>query len=166
VENDATTIWERWDSFTKQDGFGKHNAAMNSFSHYSFGAVCEWMFHTLAGIDTDGPGFRRLQLRPSPPSPGSNPDQPPIDWVRARYDSLHGRIMSQWRRQAGRFELEVVIPANTTATVHLPTRQPEGITETGRALANAPGVRLLRVEGPRTLVQVESGHYRCVCSLE
>jgi alpha-L-rhamnosidase len=58
VENGATTVWERWDSYTKEHGFdgfaGHNNAAMNSFSHYSFGAVCEWMFRSLAGIDTDG----------------------------------------------------------------------------------------------------------------
>ena len=59
VEQGATTIWERWDSFTKEDGFGRHNAAMNSFSHYSFGAVCEWMFNTLAGIRSSGPGYKQ-----------------------------------------------------------------------------------------------------------
>jgi len=64
VVNGATSIWERWDSYTKEDGFGRHNAAMNSFSHYAFGAVCEWMFRTLAGIDSDDPGLKHLILRP------------------------------------------------------------------------------------------------------
>ena len=98
VEQGATTIWERWNSYTKDKGFGgPQNAEMNSFAHYSFGAVCEWMFSQLAGIQTDGPGYKRIIIRPTPPSPGSNPDQKPIDWVRAHYDSIHGRIASAWK---------------------------------------------------------------------
>jgi alpha-L-rhamnosidase len=57
---------------------------MNSFAHYSFGAVCEWMFSQLAGVQTDGVGYQRIIIRPTPPSPNSNPDQKPVDWVRAR----------------------------------------------------------------------------------
>ena len=78
VDNGATTIWERWDSYTKQDGFGKHNAAMNSYAHYSFGAVCEWMFQTLAGIDSATPGGQQVIIRPMPPAPGSNPSTKPL----------------------------------------------------------------------------------------
>jgi len=161
VEQGATTIWERWNSFTKDKGFGgKQNAEMNSFSHYAFGAVCEWMMRTLAGIDTDGPGYRRIIIRPSPPSPGSNPEREPINWVKAHYDSIHGRIVSNWRRTADRFELEATIPANTTATVYLPTRRADGVTESGKPLARANGVKLLRQEGSRVVLAVESGNYR------
>ena len=76
VEQGATTIWERWNSYTKDKGFGgmPQNAEMNSFAHYSFGAVCEWMLDQLAGIDSDGAGYQHILIRPSPPSPGSNPD--------------------------------------------------------------------------------------------
>src|SRR5204863_2628573 len=74
IENGATTIWERWNSYTKDKGFGgEQNASMNSFAHYSFGAVCEWMFSSLAGIDTDGAGYRKILIHPMLPSPGSNP---------------------------------------------------------------------------------------------
>jgi len=85
--NGATTVWERWDSFTKEHGFnglnGNQNASMNSFSHYSFGAVMEWAFRDLAGIDTEGPGFRQIVIRPNPSTPRSNPDLEPIRWVKA-----------------------------------------------------------------------------------
>ena len=95
VEQGATSVWERWDSYTKEHGFngatGKNNAAMNSFSHYAFGAVMEWAFRDLAGIDTDGPGFHRIVIRPNIPSSQSNPDGQPLDWVRA---SWHPRGMS------------------------------------------------------------------------
>ncbi|MCU0782607.1 MAG: glycoside hydrolase family 78 protein [Verrucomicrobia bacterium] len=161
VEQGATTIWERWNSFTKEKGFG--DPGMNSFSHYAFGAVGEWMFSTLAGIDTDGPGYQRIIIRPSPPTPGSNPAREPINWVKAHYDSIHGRIVSNWRLKAGRFELKTTIPANTTATVYLPTASAGEITEGGKPVAKVSGVSLLRQEGDRIGLAVESGSYKFIC---
>jgi len=161
VEQGATTIWERWNSYTKDKGFGgPQNAEMNSFAHYAFGAVCEWMFSQLAGIQTDGPGYQHIIIRPTPPSPNSNPDQKPIDWVRAHYDSIHGRIAIAWKVEDGRFELDVTIPANTTVSVYLPAREGASITESGKELSQAPGVRFLRREGDRVVLAVESGSYR------
>ena len=166
MEQGATTIWERWNSFTKDKGFGgKQNAEMNSFSHYAFGAVCEWMMRTLAGIDTDGPGYQRIIVRPSPPSPGSNSEREPINWVEAHYDSIHGRIVSNWRRTADRFELETTIPANTTATVYLPAKSAGDVTESGRALAKANGVKFLRQGGDRVVLAVGSGSYNFASKL-
>lgn len=163
VEQGATTIWERWNSYTRDKGFGgPQNAEMNSFAHYAFGAVCEWMFRTLAGIDTDGPGYQRILLRPSPPAPGSNPDREPIHWVKAHYDSIHGRIVSHWRRRADRFEFEATIPANTTATVYLPASSPHRVTESGQPLDKVAGVKFLRQEGDRVVLAVESGSYQFV----
>jgi alpha-L-rhamnosidase len=166
VVNGATTVWERWDSFTKEHGFdgatGKNNAAMNSFSHYSFGAVMEWAYRVLAGIDTDGSGYARIQLRPSPPAPGSNPDQKPIDWVRAEYDSARGRIISHWRQSESAFEFDASVPANTTATVFLPAASVDKIEESGKPLSQAAGVRYLRMEGDRAVLEVGSGSYRFV----
>jgi alpha-L-rhamnosidase len=163
VVNGATSVWERWDSFTREHGFegqsGTQNASMNSFSHYAFGAVCEWAFQSLAGIDTDGPGFQKIILRPGPPAPGSNPDQPPIDWVRAEYHSIHGPIISAWKRGPNDFEYRVSIPANTTATLYLPADDSATIREGGRPLAQAEGVRVLRREAGRTVLTVASGSY-------
>ncbi len=124
VEQGATSVWERWDSYTKEHGFdgatGKNNAAMNSFSHYSFGAVMQWGFQTLAGIDTDGPGFKKIIIHPNIPSATSNPDGKPLDWVRASYEHPRGKIASAWKREGGKILLDVTIPPNTTAAVHLP----------------------------------------------
>jgi len=170
VVNGATSVWERWDSYTKEHGFngadGTQNASMNSFSHYAFGAAMEWGFRTLAGIDTDGPGFKQIIIRPHPPTPGSNPEQKPIDWVKAHYDSIHGRIISHWRRTDSHFELETTIPANTTATVYLPASAAEGVTESGKALAKAKGMKLLRREGDRVVLAVEAGSYRFASKLK
>ena len=110
IRHGATTTWERWDGWTPEKGFQDYR--MNSFAHYSFGAVARWMFQTVAGIDTDGPGFQRLLIRPQPAAG--------LAWVRARYDSIHGPIATEWRTEDGKFTLSVAIPANTMATVCLP----------------------------------------------
>jgi alpha-L-rhamnosidase len=162
IEQGATTIWERWDSYTKEDGFGRHNAAMNSFSHYSFGAVCEWMFRMLAGIESDGPGYSQIVIRPRPPRPGSNAQQRPIDWVKASHDSIRGRIETDWRTGGDRFFLNVIIPANTTATVYVPAASAANVTEGGKPLDRAEGVRLLRMDGDLAVLAIDSGHYEFV----
>jgi len=164
VEQGATTIWERWNSYTKDKGFG--DPGMNSFAHYAFGAVGEWMFSTLAGIDTDGPGYQRIIIRPSPPTPGSNREHEPINWVKAHYDSIHGRIVSSWRLKDGLFELETTIPANTTAAVFLPTTNEEKITEGGEPLAKGEGIGSCRLDANRVVLAVESGSYRFACPFE
>lgn len=163
VEQGATTIWERWNSFTKDKGFGgEQNASMNSFAHYSFGAVCEWMFSTLAGIDTDGVGYQNIVIKPSPAATGSNAAREPIHWVKAHYDSIHGRITSQWKRSADRFELETTIPANTTATVYLPVKSAGDVTEGGKPLAKVAGVKCLRIENGHAVLSVPAGRYKFV----
>jgi alpha-L-rhamnosidase len=160
IEQGATTIWERWDSYTKEDGFGRHNAAMNSFSHYAFGAVCEWMFSTLAGIEMAEPAFGEILIQPSPPSPGSNPDHEPVTWVKARYDSIRGPISVSWKRESGHFHLTVTIPANTTARVAIPSKDAAAITESGQPVTDARGVKLVNVADGKAMLSIGSGTYR------
>ncbi len=160
IDQGATSIWERWDSYTKEDGFGRHNAAMNSFAHYSFGAVCEWMFRTLAGIDSDGPGYSKIIIHPTPPAPGSNAEHKPIDWVKASYESIHGKIVSQWKIDGDRFQLNVTIPANTTATVYMPARDTKSVTESGKSLDLAKHVKVVGIEADCVVLHVDSGAYR------
>lgn len=159
IANGATTIWERWDSYTKEDAFGRHNAAMNSFSHYAFGAVCEWMFHDLAGIQSGGPGYETIVIRPGPPSPGSNATVDPIRRVNASYDSIRGTIVSNWEDADGMFRLNVSIPANTTATVYLPTADAATITVDGKTIDENEFVRLVGVENGSAVLNVASGDY-------
>ncbi len=166
VDQGATTIWEHWDSFTKANGFGgmdgKQNASMNSFAHYSFGAVCEWMINDLAGIQSDGAGYDKIIIHPHPPTPSSNAAHEPIHWVKAHYDSIHGRITSNWQRTDGKFELETEIPANTTATIYLPASSAEQITEGGKPLAKVAGVKFLRMENGCAVLAASSGRYHFV----
>ncbi|MBI5690548.1 MAG: glycoside hydrolase family 78 protein [Verrucomicrobia bacterium] len=164
VVNGANTVWERWDSYTKEHGFegagGKQNASMNSFSHYAFGAVMEWAYRTLAGIDTEGPGYRKIVIAPQPPTAGSNPAVEPIHWVRAHYDSPSGRIVSAWKREGGRFLLEATVPPNTTAKIVLPAATADGITEGGAPLAKGGAIRDFAVADGSVWVSVVSGSYR------
>ncbi|MFM7184352.1 MAG: family 78 glycoside hydrolase catalytic domain [Planctomycetota bacterium] len=177
VEQGANTVWERWDSFTRERGFeglsGNNNAAMNSFSHYAFGAVMEWGFTTLAGIDVIDPAYARFRIRPRPPTPGSNPDRAVIDWVKADYDSPRGPIQSHWRRVAGGTELQVRVPANTTAVVHVPACDAAGVTVAGLPVADEPGprgvaageadgVRVLEQRTGEVVLELGSGSYRIV----
>jgi alpha-L-rhamnosidase len=110
IANGATTIWERWDGWTAEKGF--QDPAMNSFNHYSLGSIGQWLYQTVAGIDTLEPGFSHLLIAPQP---GGG-----LTWVRAAYQSVRGRIESEWQLDGARFNLRVSVPANVTATVRLP----------------------------------------------
>ena len=110
VDQGATTIWERWNSYTKEHGFGP--VAMNSFNHYAYGAVAGWMFSTMAGIRDDpaSPGFRHFVLAPVPDER--------IGKVDASFRSPYGMIASRWEFDGdGRWKWTFTIPANTSATV-------------------------------------------------
>ena len=113
VDQDATTIWERWNSYRKDTGFGP--VGMNSFNHYAYGAVLAWMYGTMAGIqeDPDQPGFKHFVLAPT--------SDARVGHVKASFDSPYGKIKSEWRIEAlNKFTWSFTIPANTTATVKLP----------------------------------------------
>ncbi len=123
VRQGATTVWERWNSYTKAKGFG--DVGMNSFNHYAYGAVAEWMYGSMAGIrpDPDNPGFTKFILAPRPDL--RTPDEVPagqsrITRVRARFDARTGRIESAWGFENGLFTYRFTIPEGTSARVEFP----------------------------------------------
>ena len=123
VRQGATTVWERWNSYTKENGFGKVN--MNSFNHYAYGAVVEWMYAAMAGIaaDPETPAFKHFILSPRPDTrKGADlpAGQKPIAFVRAYYDSAAGRIESAWDFREGLFTYSFTIPEGTSARVEFP----------------------------------------------
>ncbi len=150
VTNGATTIWERWNGWTKEQGFGDTN--MNSFSHYAYGAAGEWLFKTVAGIDLDSPGFRSIDIRPVP---GGK-----ITRARAQYKSINGMIECAWKISGKRITLDVTIPANTHARIFVPTTQPDTVTESGNAVAQAQGITVVEQTAQALTVQAGSGTYR------
>jgi alpha-L-rhamnosidase len=103
------------------------NAAMNSFSHYAFGAVTQWMFEDLAGIAPLEPGYSKIRLHPRFPSAKATAETETISWIKAHHDSPHGRISVRWKRQDdGSLLYEATIPPNTSAELILPKTSPWG----------------------------------------
>ena len=154
IEHGATSIWERWDGWTPERGF--QDPGMNSFAHYSFGAVYQWMVENIGGIRSDGPAYQHIIIAPQL-------DGKLID-ATTSYDSIRGRIETGWKRDGGNFSLNVIIPPNTAATVYLPLNPAAAnrISESGRPLESVKGVKLLRTENDRAVLEVESGSYHFV----
>ena len=107
------------------------------------------------GISTrDALGSLCASIWPPPPRPADG-----LDWVKASYDSIHGRIESNWRREGGTLRLSVTIPANTTATVYVPAKDAAAVTESGKPADKADGVRFLRMEDGAAVFAIGSGTY-------
>ena len=155
IEQGATTIWERWNSYSKDRGFG--DVKMNSFNHYSLGACGEWMFRSMLGIETDGAGFKKITMKPEL---GEG-----ITWAKGHYDSIQGRIGSDWKIENKTFHWNITVPANTTATVYVPTKDAAAVTESGKPANKADGLKFLRMEKDRAVYQVSAGSYGFVSPL-
>ena len=114
VTQGATTIWERWNSYTVENGFGGNNA-MNSFNHYSLGAVAAWIYGYVLGIhrgpSSEGSAFRHFLYQPYIGG---------FDHAEGHYDSIYGRIESRWACEEGRVKIHFTVPVGSTATVKLP----------------------------------------------
>ncbi len=154
IEQGATTIWERLNSYTETDGFGGNNS-MNSFNHYSFGAVGSWMYSHSLGIQRDEktPAFRHFVLKPEADPTGK------MTYAKGYYDSMYGRIGSSWRINNGVVQYDFIIPANTSATIYLPANNQNTVTESGKPADSVHGVKFLRMEGKYAIFEVGSGKY-------
>jgi alpha-L-rhamnosidase len=137
VKMGATTMWERWDSQKPDSTF--QSPSMTSFNHYAYGAVGDWLYRTVAGIDTrdTGPGYKAIIVRPQP---GGG-----LTEANATLQTIYGRLSAGWTLTSGRFQLTVEIPANTSATVYFPTDRADGILQDGQP---APGL-VVPVESAR-----------------
>jgi alpha-L-rhamnosidase len=120
INQGATTMWERWNSYTRDKGFG--DVSMNSFNHYAYGAIGQWLYERVAGLAPDPaqPGYKHFLVRPLTAAQ--------LDSARAELDTPYGRAASAWTRKNGKIEMDVIVPPNTTATVEFPGgRQPETV---------------------------------------
>lgn len=151
IEQGATTMWERWDGYVEGRGF--HDPGMNSFNHYMFGSVGEWVWRNIVGLnpDEERPGYRHFTIHPRP-GPG-------FSWARGEYDSVCGKIVCNWRLEGERFHLDVTIPANTTATVYLQTEDTDLVLESGRPVEDVEWVKLIGRGSGMAVYRVDSGHY-------
>ncbi len=149
IKQGATSIWERWDGWTPERGF--QDPGMNSFAHYSFGAVYQWMAENIGGIRRLQPGYKHFEISPQP---GGK-----LTWANVDYESIHGRISSHWKKDADAFQLDVAIPSNTTATIRLPCRDEKKLLLDDGPIGTAPDVRDLRLDGGTAIFQIGSGKY-------
>lgn len=145
----ATTIWERWDGIKPDSTF--QDPGMNSFNHYAYGAIGEWLYKEVAGIQAVAPGYKDIVIAPTP---GGG-----LTHARGFLDSGYGRIESDWTIEEGQFQLAVTIPANTQATVRLPDALLDAVTEGGQTLAEAEGISASQQEGDDVVLRVGAGAY-------
>ena len=162
VDQGATTIWERWNSYTKESGFG--DPGMNSFNHYAYGAIGEWMYRYMAGIsfDEDQPGFHHFLLQPTPDRRTTLPaGQELITRARATHSSDYGLIESAWQSLDGDgIEYTCTVPANSTATLRFPAASANLlVTVNGIPAAEADGVTLTGYENGCLVYEIGSGTY-------
>ena len=151
VTQGATTIWERWDG-QKPDG-SFQDVGMNSFNHYAYGAIGEWMYNVVAGIEIDekAPGYKHVVIAPRP---GGG-----LTFAKASVDSVYGPVASGWKIADGKLMLSVEVPPNTTATVRLPEAKLDEISEGGKALAGRTEFSGAKKDGDAVVVEVGSGAY-------
>ncbi|WP_051705085.1 family 78 glycoside hydrolase catalytic domain [Streptomyces sp. NRRL S-455] len=150
VANGATTMWERWNSIMPDGSFGPVD--MNSFNHYAYGAVGDWMFRNIGGLSAVDPGYKRSRIAPAP---GGNLTQ-----GSGSLKTVHGLLSSRWSTRDGAFDLKVTVPVNTVAEVHVPSTSRRAVTESGRPADTVKGVRFLRMEDGAAVFEVGSGSYR------
>jgi alpha-L-rhamnosidase len=151
VTHGATTMWERWDGWTPEKGF--HDAGMNSYNHYAYGAVGAWMYAVVAGIELDPsrPGYQHVRIQPRP---GGT-----LTHAGATLDSAHGRIESRWSLQAGTLTLHATIPANVTATIRVPTSDPSSVRESGKPIDAVASLRVVSRDADALVLHAGAGRY-------
>jgi len=152
VTRGATTIWERWDGQRPDGSF--QDPGMNSFNHYAYGAIGDWMYGVMAGLEIDPaePGYRHILIQPHPGGGFTR--------VSASHETMYGRVSSAWSIGEGAFTLDVEVPANTRATVRVPHATVAGVSEGGRPVAAGNGVTAVRQDGDTVVVEIGSGRYR------
>ncbi|PWU15122.1 MAG: alpha-rhamnosidase [Verrucomicrobia bacterium] len=150
IEQGATTLWEQWNG-------------SESRNHIMFGDISAWFHEGLAGIYrypwcSVYRSFKRFEIKPNPVGD--------LTAARAKYESVRGTIVSDWKIEQGRFYLKATIPANTSASGWLPTSDVKSVQESGNPAANAPGVVHLSQVGERTYFEIGSGTYFFTCDLK
>ena len=141
-----TSLTEAWDGGSSQN-------------HFMLGQIQEWFYHDLAGIQNtpDSAGFKHILIKPQPVGD--------VTWAKASYNSIRGKIVSDWKRDGEKFSLNVTIPPNTTATVFVPAKSAEGVRESGKPISQYGEIKFLRAENSRAIYEISSGEYKFSSSL-
>lgn len=149
IQAGATTMWERWNSLKPDGSFG--DVGMNSFNHYAYGAVGDWMYRHIAGIAPLAPGYARFAVAPTPGGGATHGG--------GSLESAYGRIATSWTIEGGLFALDVTVPPGTTAEVTMPKVDAASVQEQGRSAASVAGISGLHTVATGAMLSLGSGHY-------
>lgn len=149
VKMGATTIWERWDGQKTDSTF--QDEGMNSFNHYAYGAIGDWMYRVVAGIEIGQPGYKQIKIQPQPDKR--------LEYARATFQSAYGEIASGWELKDGKLKVSIAIPPNTTAAIELPKANANQVRANGKRVQDDPDLKNIREMNGRLLMEVGSGNY-------
>ncbi len=149
VKMGATTIWERWDGQKTDSTF--QDPGMNSFNHYAYGAIGDWMYQEVAGLRLGAPGYKQIIIQPQVTDK--------LSYAKASYTSSYGEIASDWERSGEKITLRTTIPPNTTAIIRLPRADAKEVREKGIPLGFTSGLKSASVNGQWLELEAGSGSY-------
>jgi alpha-L-rhamnosidase len=151
VKMGATTIWERWNGIRPDSSF--EPASMNSFNHYAYGAIGDWMYRVVAGLDTylDQPGYKHIRIQPHI---GGN-----LGYASASLQTMYGKLASEWKIDNDNTSFDIEIPPNTTADLYLPASNADMVTEGGKSLSAVQDVKIIGMKDGYLQLQLGSGIY-------
>ncbi len=151
VTKGATTIWERWDGIRTNGDF--QAVTMNSFNHYAYGAIGDWMYRVMVGLDTDNNavGYKKIRIQPHVGGTFTH--------ASATYETQYGKLSSGWKIQDGKLILHALVPANTTATIYIPAAAATDVLENGQPLSSVKEIQVVGKEKEYVVVKVGSGKY-------
>lgn len=156
VKMGATTIWERWDGEKTDSTF--QDVGMNSFNHYAYGAIGDWMYRVVAGIEIGEPGYKQILIQPKPTDK--------LSFARASFESSYGTIASGWERKDGKMMVKVTIPANTTAIITLPKATADEVISGTKIIRDNSAFKNLKTMGDDLQFEVGSGEYEFVYAVK
>jgi alpha-L-rhamnosidase len=149
INQGATTMWERWNSYSHTDGFGE--VSMNSFNHYAYGAIGQWLYEGIAGISPLEPGYKKILIAPKP---GEQ-----LEHASAEYNSVYGIIASNWKKTDNKLQLDVTIPPNTTATIVLPIDAKMNLLMNGKPFKHSDDLKLIKRNSNNVVIHTNPGSY-------
>jgi len=151
ISKGATTIWERWDGIKPDGSF--QDKGMNSFNHYAYGAIGEWLYRVVAGIEIDemNPGYKHIIIQPHP---GGG-----LTYAKARLESMYGPIESGWKLDGKTITVDIEIPPNTSAILRIPSASTKDLFEGGRQVKKVPGILAISQDADAAVISVGSGRY-------
>jgi alpha-L-rhamnosidase len=156
VKMGATTIWERWDGIKPDSTF--QTPSMNSFNHYAYGAIGDWMYKTITGINVDDqvPGYKKIIIKPH--------FTDSLSFASASLETYYGKLSSEWKQEDGHTTLNVEVPVNTTATIYVPSNNIDDVYEGGKKINLQTDVKIVEAKNGYVVIRTGSGKYTFIAN--